>query len=203
MIAAVVLAAGRSTRMGCPKAFLPHFSAGSTFLGHLIEAGRSGGADPVLVVGRPDDPALRAEVSRLGATFVENHEADRGQLSSLVAALDYFSPTEPDAIVVLPVDVPVITAAVVSRLISAAQGTTATIVRAAHQGRHGHPVLFRRSVFDELRGADPTTGARAVVRRDPNRVLDVETGEPGVLVDLDTPEDYERIFGRTARPISP
>jgi CTP:molybdopterin cytidylyltransferase MocA len=56
-------------------------------------------------------------------------------------------------------------------------------------------VLFKREVFDGLRTADPRLGARAVVRADPARVLDVDVGDPGVIVDIDTPEDYARLFG--------
>jgi molybdenum cofactor cytidylyltransferase len=195
MTAGVVLAAGRSVRMGRPKAFLTHFSPDSTFLAHLVASARSGGADPVLVVGRPEDSRLQAEATRLGGDFVENPEAARGQLSSVIAALDSFS-SDPSAILLLPVDVPMITSDVIRQLIQAAAATSAVIVRAAHQGQHGHPVLFKRAVFDELRRADPSTGARAVVRADPARVLNVETGEPGVLTDIDTVEDYVRVFGR-------
>ena len=195
MTAGVVLAAGRSARMGRPKPFLPHFSPNSTFLGHLVAAAHTAGLDPVLVVGQPDDTRLEAETARLGGKFVQNAEFERGQLSSLIVALNSFS-SRADAIVVLPVDVPLITSAVIRQLMNAAAATTAVIVRAAHHGRHGHPVLFKAGVFDELRRADPSTGARAVVRADPARVLDVETGEPGVLIDIDTPEDYEGAFGR-------
>jgi len=195
MTAGVVLAAGRSVRMGRPKAFLPHFLPDSTFLAHLVASAGSAGAHPVLVVGRPEDSQLRVETLRLGGRFVENPDSARGQLSSVIAALDSLA-SSLEAIVILPVDVPVITSAVIRELMNAAANTRAVIVRAAHHGQHGHPVLFKRAVFDELRRADPSSGARAVVRADPGRVLDVETGEPGVLTDIDTPEDYERIFGR-------
>lgn len=62
-------------------------------------------------------------------------------------------------------------------------------------GRHGHPVLFGRALFDELRRADPDVGARAVVRAEPGRVLDVEIDAPGVLRDVDWPSDYAALFG--------
>jgi molybdenum cofactor cytidylyltransferase len=69
-------------------------------------------------------------------------------------------------------------------------------VRASYRGVHGHPVLFKRAVFDELRAADPHVGARAVVRADPARVRDVEVNDRGVTLDIDTPEDYFRAFGQ-------
>ena len=195
MTAAVVLAAGRATRMGRPKAFLPHFSPETTFLAHLVGSAQAAGLAPVLVVGRSADRDLKAEASRLGAVFVENPAPNEGQLSSLVAALTSFQEA-PDAVVLLPVDIPLVTPGVIRELVAAAASSGAVIVRAAHDGQHGHPVLFKRSVFAELIDADPATGARAVVRADPARVLNVEAGEPGVLVDVDTPEDYRRVFGR-------
>ena len=197
MTAGVVLAAGESRRMGRAKGFLPHISPKSTFLGHLFTVYRAAGVDPIVVAGRPDDLDLSREVERLGGRFTVNPDPAAGQLSSLIAALEDLSVTRPpDAIVVTPVDVPLITADVVRRLIAAAHSTNAAILRAAYRGAHGHPVLFKRTVFDELRRADPSVGARAVVRADPARVMDVETDEPGVLIDVDTPEDYARVFGR-------
>ena len=97
---------------------------------------------------------------------------------------------------VLPVDVPLISASVILSVLQRAEMTDALILRAVHGGRHGHPVLFKRQLFNELRSADPSLGARAVVRRDPTRLLDVEVEDPGVTCDVDTPEDYERLFGR-------
>ena len=197
MTAAAILAAGRSSRMGRPKAFLPHFSAENSFLGYLIGAVGAGGAAPVAVVGRPDDDPLRAEVRRLGAEFVLNDQADLGgPLSSILAAVRWLSGSA-EALLISPIDMPLVTPDVVQALISAAARSDAAIVRAVHGGRHGHPVIFKRAVFGELLRADPAVGARAVVRAHPGRVLDLEVGDPGVLVDVDTPEDYARVLGRT------
>ena len=197
MIPAVILAAGRSSRMGRSKALLPHADGKTTFVAHAVRECRAAGLPVILVVGRDDDAALRAEVVELRAEFVSNPDPDRGQLSSLVAGLEVADDTyRADAIVVLPVDVPLITAAGIRSLCAQARAGDALILRSASGGRHGHPVLFAREVFDELRQADPELGARAVVRADPSRVVDVEVGEPGVLVDVDTPDDYRRAFGR-------
>jgi molybdenum cofactor cytidylyltransferase len=96
----------------------------------------------------------------------------------------------------MPVDVPLVSAAAIGQLRRAVEVDGVHIARAAYDGRHGHPVLFTRAVFEELRRADPSAGARAVVRANPARVRDVEVGEPGVTMDIDTPEDYLRVFGR-------
>jgi molybdenum cofactor cytidylyltransferase len=198
MVAVIILAAGRSTRMGRSKPLLPHgHASGLTFVAHLIDVSRAAGLVRIIVVGRPEDEALDAEVSGRGARFVENPAAESGQLSSLQAGLSALQ-GDPDleAVMVMPVDVPLVSAAVVKRLLEAAGASSALILRAAHAGRHGHPVIFRRSVFDELHAADPALGAKAVVRADPTRVEDVDVQDPGVALDVDTPEDYLRAFGR-------
>ena len=98
-----------------------------------------------------------------------------------------------DGVLVTLVDVPLIGAAAVRTLLERAAVSAAPVVRAVHQGRHGHPVIFKRHLFDALRRADPAAGAKAVVRA--VQVEDVETGDPGVVEDVDTPEEYARLFG--------
>jgi molybdenum cofactor cytidylyltransferase len=98
-------------------------------------------------------------------------------------------------VLVAPVDSPLIGAATVSALLAVFSATGAPIVRACHQGRHGHPVLFSRDVFHDLRHADPAIGARAVLRAREAAIVNVEVDDPGVVTDVDTPEDYRRIFG--------
>ena len=183
--------------MGRSKALLPHRDGTTSFLEHAIATCRAAGAAPIIVVGRPDDSSVRSVVAELGARFVPNPHPDRGQLSSVLAGLDA---AEQDlgatAIMVLPVDVPLITPTGVRAVLERASTGGEPIVRAAFGDRHGHPVLFKREVFTELRAADSSLGARAVVRADPARVADVQVDEPASLADVDTPEDYRRAFGR-------
>lgn len=199
MIAAIIVAAGRSSRMGVSKALLPHVEPRTTFVRYLINTMHQGGASPVLVVTRPADDELDREVSAAGGELVRNLQADAGQLSSLLAGLTRAS-ADPrlTGVLLCPVDVPLVNSSTVMRLIALADQSTAVILRATHGGIHGHPVLFKREVFDELRATDSAAGARAVVRADPARVLDVEVDDPGVTIDVDTPADYERLFGRPA-----
>ena len=196
MVAGLILAAGRSSRMGRSKALLRQIQSGNTFVSHLIRVATGAGLAPVLVVGRPEDGELRGAVGQARATFVANPDADQGQLSSILAGLAAAEAAGADEVVVMPVDVPLVSTSVVSSLLRAAEAEGIEIVRAVYKGTHGHPVLFKRSVFNELRAADPGMGARAVVRADPARVKDVEVGDAGVTLDIDTPEDYLRAFGR-------
>ena len=85
--------------------------------------------------------------------------------------------------------------AAIRLLLARAATSAAPIVRAVHRGEHGHPVIFKRRIFDALRAADPAQGAKAVVRA--AEVEDVETGDPGVVDDIDTPEDYARLLEKS------
>lgn len=199
MVPGVILAAGRSSRMGRPKALLPIPPLGVTFVRRLATSLCEGGVEEALIVGRPDDPALQAEVGSLSlpARFVPNGEADTGQLSSVLAGLRVADRPGVHGVLVTPVDVPLVTAETVAALLSAHRSSGAPIVRAVYRGRHGHPVIFARAVFDELRRADPSVGAKAVLRAHEHAIVNVEVEDPGVVTGVDTPEDYARLFGET------
>jgi CTP:molybdopterin cytidylyltransferase MocA len=183
--------------MGRAKALLP-CGGDYVFVTRIVNTVREGGAAGAFVVGRADDDPLQAEVERLGpfATFIVNPAPERGQLSSLIAGLDAADRPGVRAIMATPVDVPLITPSIVATLLASFAATGAPIVRAVHDGGHGHPVIFARTVFDELRRADPARGAKAVLRAHEDRVVNVEVHDSAVLTDFDEPEDYERVFGR-------
>lgn len=184
--------------MARPKALLMCGADGPTFVHRLAQAFCGGGLPEALVVGRPDDRDLRTEVEAMGvpARFVENADADAGQLSSLLAGLQAADRPGVRGVLVAPVDSPLIAAETVRAVLAAFDASRAPIVRARYHGRNGHPVLFSRAVFHELRHADPAVGARAVVRAHADRLLNVDVEDPGVVHDVDTPDDYRTLFGR-------
>jgi molybdenum cofactor cytidylyltransferase len=193
MVTGAVLASGRSSRMGRSKALLRLGPSGPTFVQALVETLGAAGLRRVLVVGRPDDQPLRAQVEAIGAVFVENAQADQGQLSSILAALDRVASAHA-GLLVTPVDLPLVTSDTLRRLCTAAARAPDRIVRPVFAGRHGHPVIFPRAVFPALRAADPHVGARAVVRAASPPPLDVAVGDSGVVDDVDTPADYRRLI---------
>jgi molybdenum cofactor cytidylyltransferase len=192
----VVLAAGRSSRFGRPKALLPVDEGGLPFVSRLVNLFRTAGVSEILVVGRDNDAALRQMVLAVSARFVVNADADRGQLSSLVAALDAIETRSVRGLIVMPVDIPLIQSATIASVRDAFLRGTFPIARATHQGRHGHPVIFGSAVFEELRHADPNAGAKAVVHAHAHEILNVEVDDAAVLRDVDTPRDYRELFGR-------
>jgi molybdenum cofactor cytidylyltransferase len=161
----------------------------------------NGGVDAVVVVASADAPGIREaltlEVPEIPTDVVVNTQWKTGQLSSLIAGID--AAGSADAILVCPVDMPLFTATTVSHLIETFRATGAPVVRPAAGGRHGHPVLFSRALFDELRHADPALGARPVVRAHAHEAVDVLVDDPGAFVDIDTPDDYARWVTNAAR----
>lgn len=196
MIAGIILAAGRSARMGTSKPLLA-VSAGETFVSRLLATLREGGIAAPLVVGRADDELLRREVERHCGEYVVNPNADAGgQLSSLLAGLAAADRGGLRGLLVVPVDAPLLTPSTVATLLAVFDATLAPIVRPRYHGRYGHPVVFSRSVFDELRRADPGAGAKAVLRAHEPAIVNVDVDDPGVVADVDTPDSYRELFGR-------
>lgn len=184
--------------MGRSKALLRAGSGGALFVARAVAALHDGGACDVIVVCRSDDDELKGALGQLSmpVRVVENARADEGgQLSSVLVGLNVADRPGTTGVMILPVDVPLVTAATVRALIAAFDRTHAPIVRAVHAGRHGHPVIFARAVFDELRHADPSVGAKAVLRAHAAAIVDLEVPDPGAVEDVDTPEDYTRLFG--------
>src|SRR5947208_5089871 len=200
MIPGIILAAGKSVRMGRTKALLP-IAANETFLDRVTRTLREGGVDDVIVVVGADAPAIRQAIVRNNtpARVVENPDYEQGQLSSLVAALKAIDRPGVRAALVTLIDVPLVNAATVRILLQEYRGGASLIVRPTRDGRHGHPVIFDRALFDELRKANPAEGAKEVVRAYSAELLNVEVADEGAFTDIDTPEDYQRWIGERAK----
>ena len=182
MTGAVVLAAGASSRMGRPKASLVDRD-GRTFLEAIRAVLRASGVDVVRVVVAEGD----------AAETVVNPDPGRGMLSSVQCGIRALPP-DVDALLLWPVDHPLVKTETVKQILAAHRDTETTVVVPVHAGRRGHPVLFANGAIAELLAADATVGARQVVHAHADR-LELPVSDPGVVTDIDTPEDYRRIFG--------
>lgn len=198
VIAALVLAAGDSTRMGSPKALLTA-PDGQPFVVRIVRAFADAGVDTIVVVtGAAHDAILQLlEHAAPGPVVrvVRNADPSRGQLSSLWTGMEAVRGDDPEGLLVTLVDVPMLTAGTITAVVDAWRESGAPIVRPAAGERHGHPVLFDRALFDELREAPLDGGAKTVVRRHEARILNVIPPDPGCLRDIDTPEDYRSLIG--------
>lgn len=188
---AIVAASGPSTRMGRSKALLD--AGGRSFLARIVKAFHEGGADPILVVVRdPEGPEGR-EAQASGALAIHNPDPSPGPIASLQAGIRSL-PTTVAGTFFCPVDHPLFLSGTVAELSTAFHQSGAPIVAPTWEGRRGHPVLFARGLFPELLEETLPHGARSVVRRYLESRVQIPVGDPGILVDIDTPEDYRRHF---------
>jgi len=194
MIPAIVLAAGKSSRMGRSKAALP-LPGGDTFVTRIVRTFAAAAVSDVIVVVGHDAQAVVGSFAGtdLSATFVENPDYEQGQLSSLLAGLRLVDRPGVVAALVTLVDVPLIGVATVRAVVDRYLATRAPIVRPVRGAEHGHPVLIDRSLFDLLRHADPRRGAKDVVRSHASAAGDVPVDDDGAFADADTPDEYERL----------
>lgn len=183
--------------MGTPKALLPD-PDGRPFVARLVRTFAAASiVDIVVVAGRLREAigaALDADGFHVHAAIVTNPSPQLGQLSSLLIGLDAVMRPDLEAILVVPVDIPLVQSSTVTRVIDTWTRARAPVVRPAVGARHGHPVLFDREVFDELRATPLSEGARAVVHAHASQLVDVPVSDEGCLVDVDTPADYERLI---------
>jgi molybdenum cofactor cytidylyltransferase len=194
-VVAVVLAAGRGARMGGPKALLK--IGQTTFLRHVAEALRRPGVSSVIAVLGHDHERVAEEAAlddRLQTTYNPRHA--EGMLTSIWCGLDAAGRLGAGAVLLHPVDHPLVEAETVDRVMEAlAQG--AKIAVPSHAGRRGHPGGFARETWEALRGASPARGARGVLQDHPDWIVHVPGG-PGCLQGVDTPDDYRRVVGSSA-----
>ena len=164
MIRAIVLAAGASSRMGQAKAALPLGTTGDTVVARVVATLLAAGLPSVAVVAGAHIDAVRAAMPRFEprARVVEHLGWAQGQLSSLLAGLAAVDDPNLEAVLVTLVDVPLVRPDSVAAIVHAWRQSRAPIVRPVDGDRHGHPVIFDRAVFDDLRCADPAVGAKAV-----------------------------------------
>ena len=190
-IAGVVPAAGLSSRMGRTKALL--MARGLPFLERVASAFQDGGCDLVTVVVRELDSPEARLAQTLGLHVILNPDPTEGPITSLRAALAEL-PDDVDWCGWCPVDHPLLESGTVRRLIDVARANPKAIVLPVVDGERGHPVIFPRAVFHELTAPGLREGAREVVRRNPDRVIEVPVDDPGVIVDIDTPDQYAESF---------
>lgn len=193
MISALLLAAGSARRFGAPK--LLQDLHGAPLIRWSAEVLIGVPVDEVIIVVPPDFDALRTALQDIDASFVVNPHPALGIASSLACGVAALS-TDTNAAIVGLGDEPMVSPTAARRVLDRFRAGGAKIVASTYAGVRGHPVLFDRSVFDELRTLSGDVGARAVVDRDPRRVAFVEMGEPMPL-DVDTPEDLARLRSQT------
>jgi molybdenum cofactor cytidylyltransferase len=197
LLAAVILSAGASSRMGRPKALLPYREG--TFLEHLMEVTRDPRIEVTRVVLGAGAETIRAVANLDPSVVILNSEWEKGQLSSIRAGLRSLDGVDLDGMVLCPVDHPLVSALLVSELVTKFYELKKAIVLPTYKGRRGHPVIFSKLLFGELLSAPEETGARAVVWAHAGEVLEVPTDEEGVILNLNDPDMLKRATGQDAK----
>jgi molybdenum cofactor cytidylyltransferase len=188
-LAGIILAAGESRRMGYPK---PLLKIGErTFVEVIVSTMLEVMPRVIVVLGAHAARIRPAIAPDERITIVENPGFTRGQLSSIKVGIEQV-PIDADGAVVHLADHPTVRADTFRAVVSAYGQGGHPIVIARYGGRRGHPVIFDRSVFSELLRAPESEGARYVVNADTSRLGYVDVDDPGIILDLDTPEDLSR-----------
>jgi molybdenum cofactor cytidylyltransferase len=193
VLAAVILAGGESRRMGSPKALLTYNDR--TFVDHLVEVTRHAKIGVQRIVLGAGAEQIRERLNLNAEQVVINPDWEKGQLSSIQAAIRSISGTPVDGILLCLVDHPLITSALVNELVEAFYSGGKSIVLPVFMGRRGHPVIFAKTLFDELLAAPVEKGARAVVWNHPDEVEEVPTVEQGAVLNLNDPDAFKSATG--------
>lgn len=191
-VAAIVLAAGSSTRMGASKQLLPFGS--KPVIRHCVDTLTDAGIGDIVVVCGAKHEACREALQGSGAAVALNTAPDSQMADSVrvgLAALD--KPCT--GVLVSLADHPLISSETVQSIVSLHSRAPGRIIIPAFEGRRGHPVLFPFAILQEIREL-PTL--RDIVRRDAGRVLEAAVPDEGVVLDMDTEQDYRAIIGRFA-----
>ncbi|MBN2391141.1 MAG: HAD-IIA family hydrolase [Anaerolineae bacterium] len=195
-VAAVILAAGGSTRFGAPKQLLPW--QGRPLIAHIADMAWTAGLSPVIVVvGAEAEQTVPALAGR-DVGVLRNYRWQEGMSTSLslgVAAL----PSTVEAAVFLPVDQPLVDARFLRTLVAYWKERVAGIVvPVGREGRRGTPVLFVRRYFAELANLSGDVGGRALFASYPDDLVTMPVADPDILADVDTPTAYEALLSRQA-----
>jgi molybdenum cofactor cytidylyltransferase len=195
---AVLPAAGASRRMGRPKLLLP-FRGGPLVAG-VVNALLGGGVEEIVLVTAPEDEELRGWARRAGIASAVNPEPERGMLSTIregIAALGGAAELarRGSILLVSPADLPNLEAGTVVDLLRRMRESGAPIAEPVFHGKRGHPLAIAPALIPEIDTLDPNVGLRQLRDRHAAELLEIAVEDAGVVQDVDTPEDYERMAG--------
>ncbi len=188
-VAAILLAAGKSRRMGCCKQLLP--LGNSTVIARCLDTLVASGIDEIAVVVSPEVHGVAEAARKHPVRVVVNSDANGDMASSVRAGRDALT-AEAVGVIVFLCDYPLVSAGTITGLVMEHGDSPGSIIIPCQGGKHGHPLLFPRMILNELENG---LTLRDLVRRDQSRISYLNVDDPGVLLDMDTPDDYRLIRG--------
>ena len=192
-LAAVILAAGRSARMGVFKPLLPF--GPHSIIERILSTVREADVETLRVVVGWNADRLIPVLERHGMPWVRNDRFDEGMYVSIQAGVQSL-PADVAAFFLLPGDMPLVQSATLTRLIAEWDRRPRGILYPCHEGRRGHPPLIAGAYIPEILRETPPGGLRTLLARHTEDARNIEVSDPGILVDLDTPEEYRQILDR-------
>lgn len=190
MISGLILAAGESSRMNYPKALLK--LGEETFAELIARKMRECGIGPCFLIAGSHSKELKESLSgKAEFKLVENPRFKEGQISSLKVGLKQV-PLKSTAVLVWPVDQPLVKAETVQKILSAFQEQRRPVTIPVRQAKRGHPVVYDAEAVRTILSLDATHTAKDLQAIYANKITFVEVEDPGVLIDIDTPEDYQK-----------
>jgi len=196
-VAGLILAAGKSERMGSPKSLLKIH--GKTFLEQILQETRHSQLSLTRIVLGHGANGILETLPQFANQAIINPEYEQGQLSSLQCGLRNFREMPIEGVMVFLVDHPFVQRDLLDQLIAAFSEQRSAIVVPSFRNRRGHPMIFASSLFQELLQAPWEEGAVSVVRRHQDQILHLKVSDPGVLIDIDTPEAYNELVVRAGK----
>ena len=193
-IAAIVLAAGLSSRMGRNK--LLANVGGKPLIRRTVEAALASGASPVIVVTGNEAEGVKKALGDLPVKFVNNPYFSNGFSTSLKCSIKNV-PDNSDGALVMLGDMPLVGSGLIARLIASfdpADGRAICV--ATHKGKRGNPVLWARRFFPEILALEGDVGAKHIIAANDELVCEVEAPDDAPLLDIDTPEDHAAYAAR-------
>jgi molybdenum cofactor cytidylyltransferase len=192
-IGAVVLAAGQSRRMGRPKMLLP-WRDNCTMIGHVVSTLLEAHIDPVVVVGGANFDQLQGALTGLPVRLAYNDRfAETEMLASLQIGLRQLD-TDTNATLIVLGDQPTVEVAVVHAVVEAYHRSRAHLVVPSYQMRRGHPWLVARDLWQEIMTLPLDSSLRDFLNQRAGAIAYVVVESPGILKDMDTPEDYQKLL---------
>jgi molybdenum cofactor cytidylyltransferase len=194
MISGILLAAGRSSRMGQPKLLLPWGNI--QLVRHVAQIALRSALDSLIVVTGHRAEHVQAALDGLPVTLVHNDAFLDGQSTSVRAGIAGLG-ANVEAALILLADQPLLQSSTIDALIATYRQHQPRIVAPLYQGQRGNPVLFDRTLFAELNALHGDQGARPVLQVHAQQLHLVDVADEGVLLDLDTPDAYQKLWARS------
>jgi molybdenum cofactor cytidylyltransferase len=189
MICAIVLAAGRSRRMGVQKLLLPFGS--KTVIAHIVEQLTASSVDEVHVVVGCQGEQVSRELSGRPVSIVNNSNYKSGMLSSVRCGLQAIA-QQCRAVLVVLGDQPSVTTKLIDQMLKSFASTEKQILMPLYQGKRGHPIIFSAAYRDEILTHYDNVGLRGLLYAHKDDIYELPVATSGVLSDMDCPEDYRR-----------